>query len=137
MKAIVITPRVSETDMMGHIGNTVPPVWLEQGRTNFLNAMPREINRQNWPFIIARVEVDYKNQLFVDTDVTVKTGLERIGAKSFSLRQEIWQNGRLAVAGRAVMVHFHHADQKSSPIPDDIRRCLEATDRQYADEDRT
>ena len=36
MFTTVITPRVSETDGMGHINNTVIPIWFEAGRKGIL-----------------------------------------------------------------------------------------------------
>lgn len=35
MDITVITPRFSETDMLGHISNTAMPVWLEGAREGF------------------------------------------------------------------------------------------------------
>ena len=37
---------------------------------------------------------------------------------------EAWQNGKLAVKGKAVVVHFDFIEKKSMPIPKTIRTQL-------------
>src|SRR5690625_7651767 len=40
---ITLQPRLSETDMLGHINNTVAGVWYEAGRTNVMDLMYKTV----------------------------------------------------------------------------------------------
>ena len=55
--------------------------------------------------VIIRMEVDYVNQLYYGQDVTVYTGIERIGNTSLTIYEEIHQNGGCArKAGRCMSI---------------------------------
>ena len=74
--------------------------------------------------VIIRMEVDYVNQLYYGQDVTVYTGIERIGNTSLTIYEEIHQNGGVCAKGRAVYVNFNFDTGRPEPIPDDIRAKL-------------
>jgi acyl-CoA thioester hydrolase len=57
--------------------------------------------------------------------VEIKTWVSHIGKKSFSLKHEAWQEGRLCVKGGVVLVYYNFITKKTEPIPDDIRNRLE------------
>ena len=74
--------------------------------------------------ILARIEVDYVAQIYYGQEVTVQTGIEKVGNSSFVVWHEAYQNQQLVARGKAVQVHFDFAQQKSMPLPDDIRQQL-------------
>ncbi len=124
MLELNIQPRFSETDALGHINNAVIPVWFEQARTPIFELFVPDLNPQHWNLILARVEVDYLQELFYQAPVTIKTGIDRIGEKSVRVYQEVWQHDACAAKGMAVLVHFDHQNKCSQPIPDDVRAAL-------------
>jgi acyl-CoA thioester hydrolase len=75
--------------------------------------------------ILARIEVDFLAQIFYGSDVTLKTGIEKIGNASVTVLHEAWQNGVCVARGKAVPVHFDFSTQKSLRIPDAMRKELE------------
>ena len=120
---ISIRPRVSETDMLGHINNVAVVAWLEEGRSYMvreaLGAFP-----QLPPFVLARIEVDYKAQLYFGEEAQVWSGVERLGNSSIVIRQRIAQRGRTCASGRSVLVHFEHSTQRSIPLTASLREGL-------------
>jgi acyl-CoA thioester hydrolase len=120
---ISIRPRVSETDLMGHINNVAVIAWLEEGRSYMMRQFV-----QKWddlpPFVLARLEVDYKAQMFFGVEVRVRSWVERIGTRSAVMAQEILQNDRRCVRAQSVLVHFDKATQRSTPIGDRLRAGL-------------
>ena len=75
---------------------------------------------------MAHIDLDFTGQLFFKYEVTIKTGISKIGTKSFTVYQEVWQEGRLCSKGNSVIVYYDFNSQKTIPIPDDKRIILEA-----------
>ena len=59
-----ITPRVADTDALGHINNTVLPCWFEEARTPLFRILNPTMAFDKWNLILARMEVDYLHQIF-------------------------------------------------------------------------
>jgi acyl-CoA thioester hydrolase len=120
----IIEPRFSETDTLGHINNTVLPVWFEFARTDLFALCHPAQTRDDWPLILARIDVEFLKQIYYGKQVRVDTYIESIGTKSFVVLQEVWQCEQLAARGRAVHVWFDYRQQSSCPLPDNIRKLL-------------
>jgi acyl-CoA thioester hydrolase len=127
MFSVTITPRVGETDAMGHINNCVVPIWFEHGRTPLFRIFDPNLDftRESWHLVMVHSEYDYVGQLYCRSPVEVKTWVSHIGGKSFSLRHEAWQEGALRVKGGVVLVYYNFILEKSEPIPAEIRARLE------------
>lgn len=121
---ISIRPRVSETDMLGHINNVAVMAWFEEGRSYMVRAALGKPPRRP-PFVLARMETDFRNQLFFGEEARVRTSVERLGTTSVIVRQQIEQRGNLCAEARCVLVHFDHETQRPSPVPDELRACLD------------
>jgi acyl-CoA thioester hydrolase len=117
--------RFSETDALQHVGNTALVVWFEAAREPIFKIFTPALELNSWPLILASYKVDFLKQIFLG-EVTIKTGVSRIGGSSFDVFQEVWQNGERAAKGVTTMVHFSYDTQKSAPIPEGIRQQLEA-----------
>lgn len=126
MFELTVTPRFYETDAFGHVNNTVVTGWFETGRTPLFELFGAGLDKPaELPLILARVEVDFVGQIYYGSDVTLRTGIERIGNSSFVVAQQAWQNGKLVARGKAVQVYFEHDKQASAPIPERFRAELE------------
>ncbi|WP_273050646.1 acyl-CoA thioesterase, partial [Pseudoalteromonas sp.] len=101
-----VMPRFSETDALGHINNTVLPVWFEVARAPIFKFFTPDLNPHDWKLIIAKIEVSFVGELFYGHEVTVKTSVEHIGTSSFVLRQEAWQHDKCCAIGKAIMVRY-------------------------------
>lgn len=124
-----IVPRVSETDGAGHVNNVFVPVWLEAGRREIFRILTPDLSFAGWRVALVNMNVDYTAQIFFQHDAVVRTWVERIGDKSFTLYEEVWQGERLCAKGTATYVYFDYAAQRSLPIPDDVRAALAAHQR--------
>ena len=73
--------------------------------------------------ILARLEVDYLRQLYYRTGerVCVRSRVTRLGTKSLTLRQELVQDGEVAIRADVVMVLFDFATDTSRPMTDGER----------------
>lgn len=121
----VVAPRFYETDAFGHVNNTVVPGWFETAREPIFKLFTDGEDMIRINLILARIEVDFVAQIYYGKDVTVKTGIEKIGNSSFVVWHEAWQNDTLAARGKAVQVYFNHQTQASERIPDHYLAKLE------------
>ncbi|WNC68250.1 thioesterase family protein [Thalassotalea nanhaiensis] len=120
----IITPRFSDTDALGHIGNTAIPIWFEGARNPVFKILSPKLDLQKWPMILAKTEIEFHAQLFFGEDIEVKTYLSKVGNTSFHVYQEIWQQDQKCASGTAIMVYYCFESQKSKPIPDEMRSKL-------------
>lgn len=121
MHECTIKPRVSEINGAGHIGNTVVPVWFEEGRVEFLRFA---LEGYEFPYMLARIEQNFRKEIYHGSDVLIKTGVEKIGNSSLAITQEVWQNNALCADGKSVLVHFDRKLKRPSPITETVRNLL-------------
>jgi acyl-CoA thioester hydrolase len=127
MLSITVKPRFGDLDALGHINNTVPALWFETGRTSLIKVFDPDltVDKKSFPLIVAHIDFDFVGQMYLKYDVEIKTGISKIGTKSFTIQHEAWQEGRLCVKGSAVLVHYDFNTQQTTPIPEDKRKLLE------------
>ena len=119
-----VMPRFSETDALGHINNTVLPVWFEAARVPIFKFFTPDLNPHNWKLIIAKVEVSFVGELFYAHEVTINTSIEQIGNSSFVIRQEAWQQDKCCAIGKTVMVRYDFVSKTKQPLSTDEKAEL-------------
>lgn len=119
-----ITPRVSETDGAGHINNNFVPVWFEAGRREVFRILTPDLSFAGWRVALVNMNVDYLAQTYFQEDAQVRTWVERLGTKSFTLYEELWQGERQTAKGTVTYVYFNYDTQTPEPIPDAARAQL-------------
>ena len=123
---ITISPRLYETDALGHINNATIAAWFEVIRMRFLESLAdsTEMHLKSW--ILASVQIDFIGETFYGTDVTGKVVDASIGNSSFTLHCEMWQSDMQTVRGKAVLVHLDLESKAPARIPDELREKLAA-----------
>ena len=120
-----ITPRVSETDGVGHINNVFVPIWFEAGRREIFRIFSPKLDFKNWRLALVKVEVEYVDQIYLANDVEIRTGIEKIGNSSFTIKEELHQKDRLCAKGKSIYVNYNFRTEKSESIPETTRKKLE------------
>lgn len=116
--------RFAETDALGHINNTVIPVWFEAARDPVFKIFNPDMDLQNWNLIIAKIEVNYLAQIHYPGEVEIKTGISRLGNASLNVHQEVFQAGELVAQGECVMVKFDYKTSKSVALTEEEKELL-------------
>jgi len=121
-----VTPRFGNTDGLKHINNTVVADWFEMGRNGVFRFFTPDLDLsyEKWKLIMVRTEFDFVSQMFLGEDVEIRTYILKIGNSSFTIGHEAWQFEELKSKGKAVIVHYDFIEQKSKPIPDEIKEKL-------------
>ena len=120
-----ITPRVSETDGAGHINNVTSAIWFEAGRRTIFQAFTPDLSFDRWAVAVISMEIRYKRQIYMSSEVTVLTWLRAIGRTSFHVNEVIMQDGSVCSVGRCSYVHMDYAISRPTPISEDVRSRLE------------
>ncbi|ETI67846.1 acyl-CoA thioesterase [Neobacillus vireti] len=86
---IPITVRFSETDMFGHMNNTVPFVYFEAARIEFFQAIGL---MQAWTRpesetipVVADLQCDFLQQIFFDEKLTIYVKAQSVGNSSVDI----------------------------------------------------
>jgi len=74
--------------------------------------------------VMVHVEADFLAEMFLGSDVEIRTGISKIGNSSFHIAQEAYQNGKLSARGTVVLVHFDRETKKAIPITPEIREQM-------------
>jgi acyl-CoA thioester hydrolase len=120
-----IATRFSDTDALGHINNTMIPIWFEGARDPIFRMFSPNLDTTAWQLILAKIEVNYLNQLYYGQPIEIRTWVARIGTSSFDVYQELWQNQQCGASGTAVMVHYDYQLNKSIPLSDNVRMLMQ------------
>jgi acyl-CoA thioester hydrolase len=128
MFSTIVSPRFGDIDGLGHVNNTVLPVWFEIGRNSVFRLFSPDLDLSPdvWHLILVRTEFDFLHQMYFRSDVEIRTYIAKIGNSSFTVGHEAWQEGELKVKGQAVLVYYDFKLQKAIPLPDSIREILTA-----------
>ncbi len=117
-----VSPRFGDIDALGHVNNTVFPIWFEMARKPVMQIFDPELTLENFPLIMAHNDFDYLSPIYFKFDVEIKTWISKIGTKSFTVYHEAWQEGKLCTKGNCVIVYI--IDGQTTPLTDDIKKIL-------------
>jgi acyl-CoA thioester hydrolase len=118
--------RWSDVDAYQHVNNAVYANYLEECRDELMERLLTGVG-EPWDWVLARVAIDFRNELRLEHDrVVVRCRLERIGTSSVTLSEEIsTEDGRIAAEAEAVLVARDRETGRSRPITDAEREALE------------
>jgi acyl-CoA thioester hydrolase len=112
--------RFRDCDSLGHVNNAVYLTYLEEARVTL-----RDEFGMTWTeMILARCEIDFRDQVSVGEVVEVTAWPTRVGNKSFELGYELKVDDRLVAEAKTVLVAFDYEKNESRPLPDAWRKLL-------------
>ncbi len=120
------TLRYGDTDRQGHVNNAVFATFCETGRVSFLYDEALDLRGPAANFVIARLELDYRAELFYPGIVDIGTRVLSIGRSSFRLGQGVFSGAVCAATAECIMVLVDDATRKSQPLTPQLRSWLEA-----------
>ncbi|KOS67739.1 acyl-CoA thioester hydrolase [Lysinibacillus contaminans] len=129
---IEVRVRFSETDMFGHMNNTVSFTYFEQARIDYFRhlgvLMPAAIdeNVKGIP-IVADLQCDYVQQVFFDDVLRIYTKVAKIGNSSMDLHYLAKnQRDEVCFTGRGTIVQMDPQTGKSVPISEEDKLRLKS-----------
>jgi acyl-CoA thioester hydrolase len=118
--------RWRDVDAYQHVNNAVYATYLEECRDEWADRMLEGVG-DVWDYVLARVAIDYRNELRLEHEhVVVRCRLERIGTSSLTLAEEIrTEEGTIAAEAEAVLVARDRETGRSRPLTDAEREAFE------------
>ena len=116
--------RFADLDLLGHVNNKAFLTYAESGRVAFLSEtrmwMPGAA-RQN---VVARVEIDYRQELHFPADLRIGIRVLKLGRSSFTLGLGIFGPRGCAATVVAVMVRIDAQTRAAAELDDEERARL-------------
>ncbi len=128
--AIELPVQWGEQDAFGHVNNVTYFRWLESARIAYLEQvnLGHDLQRTGVGPILAAIKCDYRRQLTYPDSVIVGARVTRIGRSSLTMQHGVFSVAQqtLVAESEGVIVAFEYAANQSCPVPDDVRRAIEA-----------
>jgi acyl-CoA thioester hydrolase len=121
--------RFSETDMFGHLNNTVPFIYFEEARIEFLKSigfMQAWLRPESETIpVVANLQCDFLKQIFFDEKLKLFVKVQSVGTSSVDIhflgRRE---DGSAGFVGRGTMVQISKRTGKGVPWTGEMRNLL-------------
>lgn len=127
---IPIKVRFCDLDAMGHVNNAAYLIYLEEARFAYYNRVLNiDTNKLEFNAVIARIEINYLEQIRLGDNVEVYTRTGAMGNKSSDVEQLIVimdnQNRKIAAKAITKLVSFDYKSNKTMPVPEKERTIIE------------
>jgi len=119
---IVVPPRFSDLDTIGHINNVAVALILQEGRIRMLHANELADGRQ-LHLVVASLHIEFAADLLYGTPIEVACGILEIGRTSFRVGQVARQDGTAGAYAEVVLVTRDGGGPV--PVPEAQRAKLE------------
>lgn len=121
-----------DIDAMGHVNNAVFFAYFETVRIKYLGDLMEKsgllgTELLDLPLILVEASCTYKSPALLSEMLHIGTGISRFGRTSFDMLYRVQgMDGRLVAYGRTVQVMYDYGRRSAFPIPDSLRRYVEA-----------
>ena len=124
-----VTVRFSETDMFGHLNNTVPFTYFELARIDYFNAlgfMNEWTNPKNETIpVVANLQCDFLKQVYYNQTLRIYVKAVNVGSSSVDLHyMGKTEEGDIAFTGQGTIVQISRYTGKSVPWSEENRKLF-------------
>lgn len=117
----------SDLDMYRHVNNLSFMRFMQSGRVNLWEAtgLHKMYAEKNKGAMLVATHCDFKKALYYPGSAIVKTRIAEVGNKSFKIEHHIFDDqNQLCALGNDVSVFYDFSENKTLPIPEDLREIL-------------
>jgi len=130
--------RWAEVDRQGIVFNGHYLTYFDVGITEYYRALgypyPDGLVQHGTDLYVRKAELEYHASAHYDEEIDICVRVERLGRSSFDFRIEIHRGDQLLVSGKVVYVSADPVARKSSPLPDFLRKAINAFERTAPEE---
>jgi acyl-CoA thioester hydrolase len=117
--------RYNDTDRQGHVNNAVFATFCETGRVAFLYDKTLALAAPGCNFVVARLAIDFRAELFFPATIDIGTRVLKIGRSSFVVGQGIFNGELCAATAETVGVQMNDETRRSQPMTREMIAWLE------------
>ena len=115
--------RMTDLDPFGHVNNGVYFSYYDIGRFHYLTLIKEDIRWEVLDIVIVRTEIDFKESIHFEDDISVETKMLEMGNKSFKMMQRIIDNntGNIKSTCICILCGFDRQNNTSKEISKDFK----------------
>ncbi|MDQ0270038.1 acyl-CoA thioesterase [Cytobacillus purgationiresistens] len=122
--------RFSETDMFGHLNNTIPFIYFEEARIEYFKSIGL---MKDWVspeketiIVVADLQCDFAKQVFFDEKLNIYVKANSIGNSSVDIHYMAKrENGGICFTGRGTIVQISKETGKGFPWTDEMKQSFQ------------
>jgi acyl-CoA thioester hydrolase len=119
------TLRYTDIDPLWHVNNVAIAGLFETARYDYLDNHVGRMKVEGWSFMIVNLTLDYRGQVHYPGRTKCGSRLARIGEKSVSVIQGLFQEERCAATALITFGSVDLETGRSVPVPGSVRRVLQ------------
>jgi len=108
--------RYNDTDRQGHVNNAVFATFFETGRVAFLYDEQLKLSAPGGEFVVARLAIDFRAELYFPGKVDIGTRVLSIGRSSFTFGQGVFKGELCVATAESVGVQMNGETRRSQPL---------------------
>ena len=108
--------RYNDTDRQGHVNNAVFATFFETGRVAFLYDEQLKLSAPGGEFVVARLAIDFRAELYFPGKVDIGTRVLSIGRSSFTVGQGVFKDELCVATAESVGVQMNDETRRSEPL---------------------
>jgi acyl-CoA thioester hydrolase len=108
--------RYNDTDRQGHVNNAVFATFFETGRVAFLYDQALNLAAPGCDFVVARLAIDFRAELYFPGNVDIGTRVLRTGRSSFVFGQGVFKDDLCVATAESVGVQMNKETRRSEPL---------------------
>jgi acyl-CoA thioester hydrolase len=116
--------RFADTDLNGHVNNAAFATFCESGRVAFLYDDQDPWAPPGHAFVVVRLAIDFRAELFYPGSVDIGTRVSRIGRSSFTMAQGVFNGELCAATAESVCALIDAGERRAVALPDGLRYRL-------------
>lgn len=123
-----IQMRFNDIDVLGHVNNAVQITYFDFGKVRYFETLKKQIiDWSGSDLVMVHFEVDFKEPIFRQNSIVVKTKVYEIGNKSLKLVQILQDTntGHIKSVCKSVMCGFDTKTNKGLVISDEWRELIQ------------
>jgi len=121
--------RFNDVDIAGHVNNAMYFQYLDYARLQYFKQVFQDtIEWRKRGLVLAKIEIEYLESIFLEDNIFVKTKISKIGIKSFEMQQQIVKDSNekeiLISTCTSVLVGYDYQTKSSLTIPDEWKNKI-------------
>ncbi len=118
--------RFNDVDKFGHVNNTVYFQFYDTAKTNYFASVCQDVDWESIAIVVVKIEAEFVAQIKADNHIAARTRVIRIGHKSFTLEQEVFDTDSQEIKSRclSVMVLYDLKNHKTMTFPELWREAI-------------
>lgn len=117
--------RYNDTDRQGHVNNATFATLFEFARTEFFYAIEPGLMAEDCEPVLARLEVDFRLELFYPATVDIAIAVQDVGRSSVRFAQAVFRDDACVASGATVLVQLETKARKTKAWSENQRATLE------------